>query len=84
MFRLNDKQSAWSWLEPAQVKSPIENKRCFQVKSPIENKRCFSSLIRFQKAGTTISGLVMANHCATDLGFLTFVCESASMTVKVQ
>jgi len=72
MFRLNDKQSAWSWLEPAQVKSPIEN------------KRCFSSLIRFQKAGTTISGLVMANHCATDLGFLTFVCESASMTVKVQ
>ena len=26
----------------------------------------------------------MANHCATDLGFLSFVCESMTMAVKVR
>ncbi|CAF3430204.1 unnamed protein product [Rotaria sp. Silwood1] len=35
-----------------------------------------------QKAGTTISGLVMANRCATDLGFLNFICESTTMAVQ--
>ncbi|CAF1260717.1 unnamed protein product [Adineta ricciae] len=35
-----------------------------------------------QDAGTTIPGLVMANRCATDLGFLNFICESAAMAVK--
>jgi hypothetical protein len=26
----------------------------------------------------------MANHCATDLGFLNFICESTAMAVKVK
>ena len=25
----------------------------------------------------------MANHCASDLGFLNFICESTAMAVKV-
>ncbi|CAF0784428.1 unnamed protein product [Adineta steineri] len=52
MFRLNEKNNNWGWLESA------------------------------QKAGTTIPGLVMANRCATDLGFLNFICESTAMAVK--
>ncbi|CAF0748543.1 unnamed protein product [Didymodactylos carnosus] len=35
-----------------------------------------------QKAGTTIPGIVLANRCATDFGFLNFVCEMISMAVK--
>jgi hypothetical protein len=42
------------------------------------------SIVLFQKAGTTIPGLVMANRCATDLGFLNFICESTAMAVKVK
>jgi hypothetical protein len=26
----------------------------------------------------------MANRCATDLGFLNFICESTAMAVKVK
>ncbi|CAF2088985.1 unnamed protein product [Rotaria magnacalcarata] len=35
-----------------------------------------------QKAGTTIPGLVMANRCATDLGFFNFICDSVAMAVQ--